>query len=63
MSIKSDNWIRRMAEQNNMITPFESGQVRYLEKIGLFLMELLVMGTMFAVPMNLKFSPIFTPKP
>ena len=29
MSIKSDNWIRRMAEQNNMITPFESGQVRY----------------------------------
>ena len=29
MSIKSDNWIRRMAEQEKMITPFESGQVRY----------------------------------
>ena len=29
MSIKSDNWIRRMAEQNQMIAPFEAGQVRY----------------------------------
>lgn len=28
MSIKSDNWIRRMAEQQKMIEPFESGQVR-----------------------------------
>jgi len=28
MSIKSDKWIRRMAEQNDMIAPFESGQVR-----------------------------------
>lgn len=29
MPIKSDHWIRRMAEQHNMITPFESNQVRY----------------------------------
>ena len=28
MSIKSDLWIRRMAEQQAMIEPFESGQVR-----------------------------------
>ena len=28
MSIKSDKWIRRMAEQHKMIEPFESGQVR-----------------------------------
>jgi len=28
MSIKSDKWIRRMAEQEGMIEPFESGQVR-----------------------------------
>ena len=28
MSIKSDKWIRRMAEQNGMIEPFEPGQVR-----------------------------------
>ena len=28
MSIKSDKWIRRMAEQQCMIEPFESGQVR-----------------------------------
>jgi len=28
MSIKSDKWIRRMAEQHAMIEPFEAGQVR-----------------------------------
>ncbi len=28
MSIKSDRWIRRMAEQQGMIEPFEPGQVR-----------------------------------
>jgi dCTP deaminase len=32
MSIKSDKWIRRMAEQHNMIEPFEAFQVR--EKNG-----------------------------
>lgn len=29
MSIKSDRWIRRMAEQQGMIEPFEPGQVRF----------------------------------
>ena len=28
MSIKSDNWIRRMAAEHGMIEPFEAGQVR-----------------------------------
>jgi len=28
MSIKSDKWIRRMAEEHDMISPFEAGQVR-----------------------------------
>lgn len=28
MSIKSDNWIRRMAENEGMIEPFEANQVR-----------------------------------
>ncbi|CAN0266324.1 unnamed protein product [Chrysoparadoxa australica] len=28
MSIKADNWIRRMAESDGMIEPFEAGQVR-----------------------------------
>ncbi|MDO9267938.1 MAG: dCTP deaminase, partial [Methylobacter sp.] len=32
MSIKSDKWIRRMAEQQGMIEPFESGQVRDSER-------------------------------
>ena len=31
MSIKSDKWIRRMAENEGMIAPFEPGQVRYDE--------------------------------
>ena len=31
MSIKSDKWIRRMAENEGMIEPFEAGQVRYDE--------------------------------
>ena len=30
MSIKSDNWIRRMAEKHDMISPFEPDQVRYV---------------------------------
>src|SRR5450631_373985 len=28
MSIKSDNWIRRMAREHGLIEPFEAGQVR-----------------------------------
>ena len=28
MTIKSDRWIRRMAEEHGMIEPFEPGQVR-----------------------------------
>jgi dCTP deaminase len=29
MSIKSDRWIRRMAEQQGMIEPFEPGQIKH----------------------------------
>ena len=29
MTIKSDHWIRRMAENEGMIEPFEPGQIRY----------------------------------
>lgn len=32
MSIKSDKWIRRMAQQYDMISPFEPSQVRHGEK-------------------------------
>ena len=32
MGIKSDKWIRRMAEEHGMIEPFESGQVRDSEQ-------------------------------
>src|SRR5690554_8065740 len=30
MSIKPDSWIRRMAEREGMIEPFEADQVRYV---------------------------------
>ena len=33
MSIKSDRWIRRMAESTGMIEPFEPGQVRFREDL------------------------------
>jgi len=31
MSIKSDKWIKRMVSEQQMIEPFEDGQVRYVE--------------------------------
>lgn len=31
MSIKSDKWIRRMAEEHRMIEPYEPGQVKVVE--------------------------------
>ncbi len=31
MSIKSDRWIRKMALEQEMITPFEAGQVRMMD--------------------------------
>ena len=31
MSIKSDRWIRRMAQEHHMIDPFEPGQVRHID--------------------------------
>ena len=31
MSIKSDKWIRRMAEQHGMIEPFEPNMVREVD--------------------------------
>jgi dCTP deaminase len=31
MSIKSDNWIRRLAREHGMIDPFEPGQVREVQ--------------------------------
>jgi dCTP deaminase len=31
MSIKSDRWIRRMAQEHGMISPFEPGQVKFAD--------------------------------
>ena len=32
MTIKSDKWIRKMANEHGMIEPFEEDQVRYSKK-------------------------------
>lgn len=43
MTIKSDRWIRRMAEEHGMIEPFEPGQVRYVDnKKSHFLRDILL---------------------
>jgi len=34
MSIKSDKWIRRMAEEHGMIEPYVAGQVREVTMPG-----------------------------
>jgi deoxycytidine triphosphate deaminase len=54
MTIKSDKWIKKMAESHGMITPFEP------KKKGkkLFLMELQVMATILDVHLSLKSLPI-----
>ena len=31
MSIKSDRWIRRMAQEQGMLEPFEAGQVKQVD--------------------------------
>ncbi|MEK9647823.1 MAG: dCTP deaminase, partial [Gammaproteobacteria bacterium] len=31
MTIKSDKWIRRMAEEHGMLDPFEPGQIREVD--------------------------------
>ena len=49
MSIKSDKWMCRMAEQQAMIEPFEPGQVRYDDK-GQRLPCTCVMPNMLNIP-------------
>ena len=31
MSIKSDSWIKKMAKEENMISPFEPDQIKTLD--------------------------------
>ena len=51
MTIMSDNWITKMAREENMIAPFVDGQ----KKMELFLMEFLRMDMMHGYQVNLKF--------
>ena len=62
MSIKSDNWIRRMAEETQMIEPFEAGQVRYSGDDRVISYGTQATATMFAVLTNSRFLPMCTPK-
>ncbi len=60
MSIKSDKWIRRMAQEHGMIEPFVERQVRTEALSVLFRMVCLVMVTMCVVRMNLRYLPTCT---
>ena len=45
MSIRSDRWIRRMAEQHGMIEPYEPGQVKFSDKGGVAGQRIVSYGT------------------
>ena len=45
MSIRSDRWIRRMAEQHGMIEPYEPGQVKFADKGGVTGQRIVSYGT------------------
>ena len=51
MTVQSDKWIKKMAKENSMISPFEDKQVRG-NKISL---EFLLMVMMQEFQMNLKY--------
>ena len=55
MTIKSDKWIRRMAEQTGMIEPFEPGQVREANGHKIVSYGTSSYGMTYVVRMNLKF--------
>ena len=58
MSIKSDKWIKEMAESHGMIEPFQYDQVKKMVRVQLSHLEHLVTDMMFVVLTNLKSSQI-----
>ena len=60
MSIKSDKWIRRMAEEHGMIEPFEPNQIKEANGQRIIPTAHPATATTSVVPMNLKSSPIST---
>ena len=58
MSIKSDKWIRRMALEKEMISPFESGQVRAEGANRVISYGVSSYGYDVRCAMSLKFLPI-----
>lgn len=60
MSIKSDRWIRQMAETHGMIEPFEPHQVRYnAQGQSWSATAPQAMAMMYAAPMNLRYLPMY----
>ncbi|GIR17552.1 MAG: hypothetical protein CM15mP31_3000 [Gammaproteobacteria bacterium] len=55
MAIKSDKWIIENAQENQLINPFESKQIREVEGEKLFHMVSLVMDMTLGAQMNSKF--------
>ena len=54
MAIKSDKWIKDMAEGHGMIEPFQYDQVKQMVRVQLSQLEHLVTDMMFVVLTNLK---------
>ena len=61
VSIKSDKWIRRMAEQHGMIEPFEPGQVKQNEVAASSPTAPPATATTCAAPASSRCSPTSTP--
>lgn len=60
MSIKSDKWIRRMAEEHGMIEPFEPNQIKEANGQRIIPTAHPATATISVVLMNLKSSPTST---
>ena len=59
MSVLSDKWIRKMALEHQMISPFEDKQIRGATK---FLLDYLHLDMMQEFQMNLKYLLILIQK-
>lgn len=54
MSIKSDKWIRQMAQKHGMIEPFEPGKSASVTVKKLSVTEPAATATIFAAPLEFK---------
>lgn len=58
MALKEDRWIRKMALEHDMISPFVDRQISKFSEKRSFPMVYQAMVMMFVAPMNLKSLPM-----